>query len=531
MSRICRELAQIPESSRALPLLLMFSAILMGALCWVRLQTDLNFDGEIYILAARKYATGMFREGLAVYPMPLYPYLISLIHRLIPNWVLAGRLVSYFSMTLTVIPLYLLSRDLFNRRAAFWGCVAFTLLPETLLHSNSVLREPPFFLFYMWGVYFAQKTLQSKRFVHLSISVLFAWVSTFFRVEGLIVLPAYLSVLIFLIITQRGQRKLHCWFLLAWIGLFACLIAATLLSMGPRGEDISRYKDWVRFSAEIWNPTFLENYNRISSQLQQMQAASLNSDIGQHFAGVARKLIPLVYVFGTLHLFVKVILPVNVIPLVYGLVRARCNRGQIFLILLITFHLATICFMFIWRDLLIARYLFISVILAIPWVGLGIEKLLEFASARANGRLVAICFLSVLFIVPALKFDKYFINRDDLKSLAGKWIANNEGLKNLKIIFSDPGVAFHTEKEIAFHHDGDTIMLHQVPDDKHFSQIAQEALARKADVIVIYTRTERKNDIVDFEGYKEIKAFSDKNKLIKIYAAVNRLPSNENPGN
>jgi hypothetical protein len=31
MSCICRELAQIPESRRALPLLLMFSASLMGA--------------------------------------------------------------------------------------------------------------------------------------------------------------------------------------------------------------------------------------------------------------------------------------------------------------------------------------------------------------------------------------------------------------------------------------------------------------------------------------------------------------------
>ena len=147
MNRICRELTQIPESSRALPLLLMFSASLMGALFIVRWNADLNFDGEIYIAAARKYAAGMYREGLAIYPMPLYPYLISLMHKIIPNWVLAGRLISYFSMTLTVIPLYLLSKDLFNRRAAFWGCIAFSLLPETLLHSNSVMRDPPFFLF------------------------------------------------------------------------------------------------------------------------------------------------------------------------------------------------------------------------------------------------------------------------------------------------------------------------------------------------------------------------------------------------
>jgi len=106
----------------------MFSAMLMGALFTVRWNADLNFDGEIYISAARKCAAGMYRESLAIYAMPLYPYLISLIHRVIPNWILAGRLISYFSMTLTVIQLYLLSKDLFNRQAPFWGCVAFLLV-------------------------------------------------------------------------------------------------------------------------------------------------------------------------------------------------------------------------------------------------------------------------------------------------------------------------------------------------------------------------------------------------------------------
>ena len=107
MNRICRELTQIPESRRALPLLLIFSASLMGALFIVRWNADLNFDGEIYISAARKYAAGMYREGLAIYPMPLYPYLISLMHKIIPNWVLAGRLISLFLHDLDRHPIVL----------------------------------------------------------------------------------------------------------------------------------------------------------------------------------------------------------------------------------------------------------------------------------------------------------------------------------------------------------------------------------------------------------------------------------------
>ena len=74
-------------------------------------------------------------------------------------------------------------------------------------------------------------------------------------------------------------------------------------------------------------------------------------------------------------------------------------------------------------------------------------------------------------------------------------------------------------------------ILHQNPDDKNFSKIAHVALENKADVIAIYSRADRRKDIADFEGYKEIKEFNDKNKFIKIYASMSRLPSLENPGN
>ena len=170
------ELAQIPESRRALPLLFMFSVVLMGALYLARLGADLNYDGEVYISAASKYAVGMVTEGLAIYPMPLYPYLISLMHRIIPDWVLAGRLISYFFITLSVIPLYRLSMDLFNHQAAFWSCLAFILLPETLLHSNSVLREPGFCLF-LYGRSISLKRLSNQKSSSISSARLFAVLS------------------------------------------------------------------------------------------------------------------------------------------------------------------------------------------------------------------------------------------------------------------------------------------------------------------------------------------------------------------
>jgi hypothetical protein len=379
----------------------------------------------------------------------------------------------------------------------------------------------------MWSVYFSQKAILSRQLVHLSIAVLFAWVSAFFRIEGLIIIPVYLCVLIMLAIFKREHRKDYCRLLVIWVSLFACLIGATLMVMGPRSMALSRYHEWVRIYQRILDQTFLENYNQVSAHLQQMQETSLNRDVGQHFAGTAKNLIGIIYFIGTLQIFIKVILPVNVIPLICGFVRKRYSTGQIYLMSLIVCNILMLWLLFIWRDQIVTRYMFITAILAIPWIGSGIVKILEFTFFHTHGKLIAIGFILIFLITPAVKFDKYFTKRDDLKSQAGKWIANHESLRNLKIIYSDPGVAFHTGKEIAFQRDGDT-MLYQVSDDKNFSKIALIAIENNADVIVIYTRADRQKDIEDFKNYKEIKVFSDKNKLIKIYSSISLLPSLEN---
>jgi 4-amino-4-deoxy-L-arabinose transferase-like glycosyltransferase len=530
MNRIGRTLAQLPESSRALPLLLMFSATLMGALFLVRLKADLNFDGEVYISAARKFAAGMYREGLTIYPMPFYPYLISLLHRIIPNWILAGRLISYFSITLTVIPLYLLSKDLFNRRAAFWGSIAFTLLPETLLHSNSVMRDPPFFLFAMCAVYFAQKALESKRIIHLFGSAMFAWVSTLFRIEGLIIFPVYFCLLLALAISKRDQYRDYSRMMVAWGSLFVCLIVAVYFGVESRGDNINRFDDWAVFFRGFRAAGFLDNYHWVSAKLQQMQDATWYSDIGQHFAGTARQLIALIYLLGMLQMFSKVILAVNIIPLLWGFYRARYTERHVF-VLLVTCCLLVLTYGYlIWKDLLITRYLFMPAVFLCPWVGFGIDRVLLFAQGFSHKEFITACILLLIFTVPALKFNHYFTSKDDLKSRAGSWIAKHAGFRSSKIIFSDPGVKFHAGVEMAFSGDENKI-LHQSPNDKNFSEIAHVALENKADVIVIYSRADRRKDIVDFEGYKEIKEFYDKSKLIKIYALLNRLSSIENPGN
>ena len=115
------------ETRRDLVILLLLSVVLKIS---ISLFTQvINHDGVLYITAAQKLAAGDLKEALSIYRMPLYPLLIALTHYVIPNWIAAARVISIFSSVLTIIPLYILTKEIFYRKADLWACAAFDLLP------------------------------------------------------------------------------------------------------------------------------------------------------------------------------------------------------------------------------------------------------------------------------------------------------------------------------------------------------------------------------------------------------------------
>jgi len=114
------------STKQDLLVLVLLSAILKTilSLCIGVMNPD---DGVVYITAAQKLAGGAFKEALAIYGMPLYPLLIALTHYFIPDWIAAALIISIISSVLTIIPLYLLTKEMFYQQAALWACAAFAL--------------------------------------------------------------------------------------------------------------------------------------------------------------------------------------------------------------------------------------------------------------------------------------------------------------------------------------------------------------------------------------------------------------------
>ena len=157
MNVIYTTIQKLADSRHGLLLVLSFSVILKGLLFILKLDTVINTDGVHYISAAKQFAAWHVSEGLAIYPMPLYPFLIALVHFFIPDWVVAARLISYVCLVFMLIPLYMLARDLFDRRAAFWASLVLALLPESMRFTLMVIRDPSFFLLFVWAVFLLRR--------------------------------------------------------------------------------------------------------------------------------------------------------------------------------------------------------------------------------------------------------------------------------------------------------------------------------------------------------------------------------------
>ena len=126
LDRVNNSLLKSETKRDLLTLLLLSAALKISISLFIKV---INHDGVLYIAAAQKFAAGYFREGSALHPMPAYSLLVALVHYLTPNWIVAARLVSLTSSVLTIVPLYLSTLDLFDRKTAIWSCTAFTLLP------------------------------------------------------------------------------------------------------------------------------------------------------------------------------------------------------------------------------------------------------------------------------------------------------------------------------------------------------------------------------------------------------------------
>src|SRR5439155_4916370 len=97
---------------------------------------------------------------------------------------LSAQLASALTGVLMVIPMYYLGRDLFGRRAGFWGTVLFQCLPISARVMSDALSEATFLLFTTMAVWLAVRALRGQSVARFAGCGFFSGLAYLTRPEG-----------------------------------------------------------------------------------------------------------------------------------------------------------------------------------------------------------------------------------------------------------------------------------------------------------------------------------------------------------
>jgi hypothetical protein len=188
----------LTESSERRIVLTLTGLALAVRLYLVLTNYCISADGVAYVRMARLFAAGDWAGGLSSVFSPLYPMLIALAHHAVPDWELAGSLVSMTFGVATVPAVYLLAREVHGGRDLAAGAAALTAIhPDLAGYSASVLTEAGFIFLVVAAVYLVVRGVKARRAPSIFVAGLVSGIAYLYRTEGIglpVVLAAFLAL-------------------------------------------------------------------------------------------------------------------------------------------------------------------------------------------------------------------------------------------------------------------------------------------------------------------------------------------------
>ena len=117
-------------------------------------------DAVYYLTEAEKY-TGLALSELDPKIPPLYPILAAVLHVLIPDLEWAARIVSLIFSTLTIVPVYLLAREMHGRASARVAAVLVSIWPWLMDYGGRVTTEALAVFLWFLAVWLFAKGMRS----------------------------------------------------------------------------------------------------------------------------------------------------------------------------------------------------------------------------------------------------------------------------------------------------------------------------------------------------------------------------------
>lgn len=474
-------------------------------------QDAVNMDGTLYINAARHFAAGDMAAGLAVYPMPVYSLLITLVHTVIPDWIWAAYFISITSMVLATIPLYHLTKKLFGMKEAFWACLIFALLPKMNEWSLYVSRDALFLLVAAWFVFIALKSIQETDLSLFGITFLLAWIAILIRIEGVIFIFFYTVILTYQAVTARAPKGIHYLKLLIW--LFPLGVGLMSLGiMGVHGIRVNRFDQIYNWLVSLFNGEFLNLYFQIYNFFSEAENHPPFSGWHYNFAALSRHYLLIIYMMGIIEVLLKVISPLSFIALYVSRKSQFSHQGKWVLWLGIMF-ITVVYYSLLTRDFLATRFLMMPAFLLLPWIGAGTNTLWTKATMAPYSLRHRIILILIILVPTVMTFSLIRCSNDTIPK-AIEWLAKNSTYENVHIVTNADRITFYSKLETN-HNQNWTVAVYK---NENYMKIEPFAMKQNASILILKTKYRENKEIPAFNHFKKIAEFGTKTERTTVYA-------------
>ena len=480
-----------------------------------------NEDAIKYIYAAQAFSLGNFREAIRLYPLPLYPFLISCVHVVIPDWFRAAQFLSWLPLTLAAIPLYHLAKKQFGARAALWCMAAYSLAPNFNGYATEVLRDPLGLLFISLAIVYALKTFGKASGRNLLLVSVFSLLAFLTRIETVFFPLFFLVFCLVLILHRHRQKKIP----LKKIGLFIILPLGFFIFLWLAAPQDFRFFIHLELFAKHFSALMNANYLEIYHQLYD-QLGSLSTSYTGNLFETTKHYMWLVYLIAMIEAAAILIFPVNILPLLTrGGTKTKYDKNTFFIAGLIFLFAATTYLNLLHKNLLSRRYLIIPVFLLFPWVGRGLDRLYTMiCNLNRSEKTKKALLILFAFVFLASPLAKTLTNLGD-KNLSLKqactWLEHyTESNKSLTLLGNDIRIPFLSNTP-------QKNFLYRVK-LKHVERYARR---HGADLLIIVLSRKKKEHLPAFKRYQILKEFHDPDNIIIIARQKARPPKPRKPEN
>lgn len=366
--------------ARPLVLILGFALAIRVYLCLT--NYCMSGDGVAYLTMARQFASGDVSAALKSVFSPLYPLLIAIAHLVVPNWELAGMLVSALVGTAAVASIFVLTYEVFDRRDLALGASALAAIhPALAAYSASIRTEAGYIFLTTSAVALVLRGLRQGRVSQVGLAGIVIGLAYLYRTEA-VGLPIVAAVAI------AAGAVFWCLYHLKWaIASAGLLIGGFLLVASP-------YLFYLRESTGHWTvgreftAAMMYGIGGVAENPQEWRRKGYSSNVSPLASVLANPRLYLAKVAddlgGSCYGFAQAVGPFLTVFLAIGLwIRGRTvakRFPEAFLMAVVLFYFCGFAMSYTGT-----RFMVHLVPFTFGWIVLGVEGASELASRLAGG--------------------------------------------------------------------------------------------------------------------------------------------------